>query len=88
MYGSKNTALFSACVAFVLVKGNVQAQLLKKGQTNYCSYSLINYNRTQGVIIGAMVSKYYKLKIVEFAAFDLYVVKSQQIAPKPVSEFS
>jgi hypothetical protein len=45
---------------FVVVNGQDSASTKKK-EKNIAAIPLINYNRTQGFVVGAMVSKYYKM---------------------------
>ena len=56
--------LFLLLFAFVFVNGQDSTQAgfnRKKKRRSIAAIPMINYNRTQGVIVGAMVSKYYKL---------------------------
>jgi outer membrane protein assembly factor BamA len=56
------TLLFLLLFAFVFVNGQ-QSSTAKsqKQKSSIAAIPMINYNRTQGVILGALVSKYYKL---------------------------
>src|SRR6478752_9832383 len=46
--------------AFVIVNGQ-DSTATKKKEKSIAAIPLINYNRTQGFVVGAIVSKYYKL---------------------------
>lgn len=48
--------------AFVFVDGqSSDTAVKKKKERSIAAIPMINYNRTQGIIVGALVSKYYKL---------------------------
>src|SRR6478735_73923 len=54
--------LFLLLFAFVFVNGQrSSAAVKKKKESSIAAIPMINYNRTQGVIVGALVSKYYRL---------------------------
>src|SRR6478735_9565083 len=54
--------LFLLLFAFVFVNGQRSSAAVKKKKENsIAAIPMINYNRTQGVIVGALVSKYYRL---------------------------
>jgi outer membrane protein assembly factor BamA len=57
------TLLFFSLFAFVVANGQRSSAVTKKRkEASIAAIPMINYNRTQGVIVGALVSKYYKLK--------------------------
>ena len=54
--------LFLLLFAFVFVNGQRSSAAVKKKKvSSIAAIPMINYNRTQGVIVGALVSKYYRL---------------------------
>ncbi|TMI62550.1 MAG: hypothetical protein E6H07_14120 [Bacteroidetes bacterium] len=56
------TLLFLLLFAFVFVDGqSSDTAVKKKKERSIAAIPMINYNRTQGIIVGALVSKYYKL---------------------------
>ena len=58
----KATVLIFLLFAFVFVNGQDSSVVKpKKKKSSIAAIPMINYNRTQGVIVGALVSKYYKL---------------------------
>src|ERR671912_220541 len=52
--------LFILIFAFGLVNGQDSTAKPKKARS-IAAIPMINYNRTQGAVIGALVSKYYKI---------------------------
>ena len=57
-----STILALLLFAFVVVNGQRSSAVTsKKERSSIAAIPMINYNRTQGVILGALVSKYYKL---------------------------
>ncbi len=63
MFQKSTTLLFLLLFSFVCVHGQrSSAATKKKKETSIAAIPLINYNRTQGVIVGALVSKYFKIK--------------------------
>jgi outer membrane protein assembly factor BamA len=58
----KITILLLLLSAFVLVNGQRSSAVkATKKEPGFAAIPMLNYNRTQGVILGALVSKYYKL---------------------------
>jgi hypothetical protein len=54
--------IFPLLFAFVVVNGQRTTPVtVKKKETSIAAIPIINYNRTQGIIAGGMVSKYYKI---------------------------
>ena len=52
--------LFLLLFAFVFVHGQ-DSSASKKKKNGIAAIPMINYNRTQGIMVGAIVSKYYKI---------------------------
>src|SRR4249919_1942836 len=52
--------LFFLLLAFVFAHGQDSTES-RKQKNGIAAIPMINYNRTQGIILGAIVSKYYKI---------------------------
>jgi outer membrane protein assembly factor BamA len=62
MFQKRTTFLFLLFFAFSIVNGQRSSAVTsKKKKPTIAAIPIINYNRTQGIILGALVSKYYKL---------------------------
>src|SRR5688572_30342739 len=55
------TFLLLVLIAFGSVNGQRSAVTKKKEENRIAAIPLINYNRTQGVILGAIAAKYYNI---------------------------
>src|SRR6188768_2983402 len=55
-----STLLFALLFAFVITKGQDSTKT-KKQKTGFAAIPMINYNRTQGIVVGALVSGFYKI---------------------------
>src|SRR6478752_2609949 len=54
--------VFMGLLAFTCANGQRSSEVkAKKEKSGFAAIPMINYNRTQGVIVGALVSNYYKL---------------------------
>src|SRR6187399_951700 len=54
-------ALFLFLFAFSFVNGQDSTAVKKKPRRAIAAIPMINYNRTQGIVLGALVSGYYKI---------------------------